>query len=158
MYSFERTFDMDFVTECLTSPSVWRMSKNDLFKNVEPELFFISDKLPFYYLNVEPGYGVLIGEPVDLDVYEVHVALMPKARGEAISICTQAIKWFFDNENCQKLTASIPSFNHHAMRLAKHCGFSMTGKREKAFAKDGKNYDLHLFEITRRDICQQSRQ
>lgn len=147
-YKFSRTFDLDYVTECLTNPLVWHMSTDDMFKNVDRELYFVPDTLPFYYLKVD-GYGLLIGEPKDLNVYEVHVALNEESRGLAVYICREAIRWFFDNEDCNKITAAIPSFNHHAMRIAKYVGFSSAGTREKAFIKNGKAYNLNLFELNK---------
>lgn len=126
------------------------MSANDSTGKMNPALFFLPKDLPFYYLKVEPGYGLLIGEPKGIDVYEVHVALLPNARGRAIEICTEAIKWFFENEqSCNVLTASIPSFNNLSKRLAKMVGMETTGVRYGAFLKDGRAYDLHLFEIRR---------
>lgn len=147
-YTFSRTHDMEYVTECLTSPLVWRMSTDDMFKNVDRELYFVPDTLPFYYLKVD-GYGVLIGEPKGIDIYEVHVALNENARGAAVDICREAIQWFFDNESCNKITAAIPCFNHHAMRLAKYIGFVSVGTRENAFIKDGRAYNLNLFELNK---------
>lgn len=147
---FRRTHDKKFVHACITNPAVWRMSADETTSKINPALFFIPKDLPFYYLKVDPGYGLLIGEPKGIDVYEVHVALFPEAKGMAVEICTQAIKWFFDNEpSCNVLTASIPSFNHLSKRLAKMVGMDTVGTRHGAFLKDGRAYDLHLFEIRR---------
>ena len=145
---FERTFDSEFICRCLTSPEVWRMSCSDELRNIDPELFFINDKMPLYFLKAG-DYGLLMGEPKGLNVYEVHVALLPEAKGSAIEICRDAIKWFFDNEDCDVITASIPAYNHLALRLAKYIGMESVGSREKAFIKDGVEYDLRLFEIRR---------
>lgn len=149
---FSRTYDLNYVHKCMTHPNVWRMSCNDVMKDVDPELFFLPDKIPMYFLKVDK-YGILIGEPKGLRVYEAHVALLPEANGNAVEICASAIEWFFNNEECDKITAAIPSFNHLAKRLAKHVGMAFTGVRESSFLKDGVNYDLCLYEINKEDVC-----
>ena len=147
--TFERTYDKKFIRKCVTSPAVWRMSVDDTTSKINPELFFMPKNVPFYYLKVNKGYGLLIFEFVGGGVYEGHIALLPRARGRAIEICEKAVKWFFENEDCHTVRGTVPAFNNLAKRLAKHIGMESVGIREGAFLKDGIAHDLYIFEIRR---------
>ena len=147
--TYSRTHDRKFIHTCMTSPAVWRMSFNDSLGKVNPDLFFIKKDWPFYYLRVDPDMGGLIGDPKGNKEYEVHIALLPEAKGYAVEICRGAIDWFFENEDVDCLSTAIPSFNPLSMRLAKMVGMMSTGTRHGAFLQHGRAYDLHLFEIRR---------
>lgn len=146
-YRFSRTNDKKFIRHCMTSPEVWRM--NNAIAGIDRDFFFVSNDWPFYYLKVDPDYGLLIGEPKDDKAYEFHVALLPKAKGQAVDICKNAVQWFFDNTEYNTITASVPSFNALAGRLADKIGMINVGIKHNAFQCNGKIYDSRLYEIRR---------
>lgn len=151
---YEQTDDMNFVTDCLTEPSVWRLGSDDTFGIVDPDLFFVDQKINFLWLRCGE-YGLLIGEPRNTVTIEAHVALMPNARGNSVDICKGALKWVFDNTEYSCVTASIPEFNKLAIRLANKVGMGFIGIQRKSFMKRGTLYDQHFFSLNKEDVCQQ---
>jgi len=144
---FEQTEDSDFVTRCLTHPSFIRMGCDDSFIGINPSIFFIQKNDNFWLKTGD--YGVLIGEPRNLVTYEVHVALLPNARGQAVDICVGAMRWMFSNTKAQRLNASIPEYNKLALRLASKVGMELIGINKKSFLKDGELFNQHLYGISK---------
>lgn len=151
---YERTDDMNFVTDCLTEPSVWRLGSDDKFNLVDPDLFFVDQKINFLWLKCGE-HGLLIGEPRNTVTIEAHIALLPSARGSAVEICSGAIRWLFDNTSYSCVTASVPDFNKLAIRLAGKVGMGFVGVQKGSFMKHGKLYDQHMYSINKGDVCHQ---
>lgn len=143
---FEKTEDTKFVTQCLTDPAVWRMGSDDGLAGVNPGLFFIQNNNEFW---LKSEYGVLIGRPVNMVTYDVHVALLPHARGIAVDVCKAAIAWMFENTRSMRLVASIPEFNRLAIRLANQVGMEFIGNNKKSFMKNGVLVDQLMFGISK---------
>lgn len=151
---YEQTQDECFINHCLTHPAVWRVGTDDVLSNVNPKLFFTQIDGVLYIKAGE--YGILIGRPVNYISFEVHVALLPEARGKAVDICKGAMQWLFSKSTRPlRLIASIPEYNKLAIRLARKVGMEFIGINKLSFQKDGKLFDQHLFGISKGDICQQ---
>lgn len=145
---YEWTTDNEFITKCLTHPSLWRLGTDDAMIGVNPNIFFPPiDGITY----VKAGnYGLLIGVPVNHITLDVHVALLPEAKGKAVDISKSAIKWIFDNsDKVLRLIASIPQYNHLAIKLAEKVGMELIGTNSKSFMKNGVLYDQLLFGISK---------
>ena len=149
-----RTYDTDFIVQCVTEPSVWRMIADDGFLN--PDLYFppMSDSL--YWLRAG-DYGVFMLQPHNSVTYECHTVLLPSARGKSVGIARLAVDWFFANSPCQRIITNVPDYNPLALRLAKKVGFTEIGINEKSILKNGVLHDQVLLGISKErwTICQQ---
>lgn len=149
---FEITKDQEFVKYCLTHPYVWRNSVDDALINVDPDLFFPPMNGVVYVKAGE--FGLLVGRPINFINYDVHIALLPQARGLARDICSGAMKFIFNStERPLRLTASIPSFNIKTIKLACDIGMEFIGINKKSFMVNGVLFDQHLFGIGKEDLC-----
>lgn len=143
---YESTEDADYVTRCITDPSVWRMSSDDRMLGVNPKLLFIKKNSDFW---LKTPHGILIGKPVNGITYDCHIALLPEAAGIAVDICKGAIKWMFNNTKCLRLVASVPEYNKLAIRLARESGMELMGINKKSFLKNGILFDQLMFGISK---------
>lgn len=148
----ERTCDRKFITECVTNEHVWNASRDDSL--IEKEFFFppINDSIIWLRAG---DCGVFMGQKMNHVTYDVHTILLPRARGKAVSIAKDAIRWIFDNTECLRVTTSVPSYNRLAERLAIKSGMTRFGTNYKSFQKDGVLFDQLLFGISKEDLCQQ---
>lgn len=154
MIEYGITRDESFIHRCLTDPALWRMGKDDALAGVNPRLFFAPMDGVLYVKAGE--YGLLVGMPVNHVSVDVHVALLPSARGKAVEICKGAVQWVFNNsQSVLRMTASIPECNKLAIRLAGTVGMEFIGINRKSFLKDGVLYDQHFFGISKEDVCHQ---
>ena len=151
---FELTDDSEFVTRCLTSPAVWRMGSDDSAIGINPGLFFARKNNSDIWLKAGE-YGVFIGRPINCISLDVHVALLPSARGGAVDISKDAIKWIFKNTQYMHMTASIPEYNRLAIKLAGKSGMEFIGMNKGSFMKNGKLHNQYLFGIQKEDVCHQ---
>lgn len=148
---YELTQDISFINRCMTEPAVWQAGIDDGLLNVKPEVFFVPTEGKIWLKCGE--YGLLMGEPRNAVTYEAHVALLPEARGRAVTICKGALDWMFGNTNCLRITALVPSYNRFALALAYRIGMDFVGIHTKSFLKDGKLYDQHIFGISKEVSC-----
>lgn len=150
---YEITNDETFIHRCLTDPMLWRMGKDDSLAGVNNRLFFAPMNSGIVYVRVD-DYGLLVGVPANHVSLDVHVALLPDARGKAVEICKGAMQWVFQNsQKIMRMTASIPDYNRLAIRLAKQVGMEYIGVNKKSFMREGVLYDQHLYGISKEDIC-----
>ncbi|MBP9870283.1 MAG: GNAT family N-acetyltransferase [Nitrosomonas sp.] len=153
MIEYEQTEDIDFITRCLTDPCVWRMGSDDGMAGINPGLFFVRLENKIY---LKTGlHGLLIGIPVNSIMLDVHVALLPSAKGKAAELCSGAINWVFNNTQYLRLIASIPEHNNLALKLARSVGMQFVGINSKSFMKNGCLLDQHIFGISKGDLCHQ---
>jgi len=143
----EFTDDEAFVRYCLTSPKAWRMGIDDLFKDIDPSKLVRIEKREDLW--VRTPVGVFIGRPMNCVTYDFHIALLRSAEGRAVDVSKQVIQFVFLNTSAQRLTASVPSFNLLARRLAEKSGFELIGINEKSFLRDGILHDQHFYGISR---------
>lgn len=144
----EFTDDAEFVRHCLTSPKVWRMGVDDAFKGVNPSQLKSTSKGSNVWVKTD--YGLFIGLPTNFVSYDCHIALLPSAEGRAVDISKAVMDFVFNNTQAQRLTASIPSFNFLARRLAERCEFKLIGVNERSFLRDGVLHDQHFYGISKR--------
>ena len=148
--NFEITHDIDYIRECLTNEYVWENSMDDSFKDVSKDLFF--PKMDGITYVKAGDFGLLMAMPINFITHDIHIALLPNARGMAKTICQEAIEWVFENnkERPLRLTASIPEFNKHAIKLARDVGMEFIGVNKMSFLKNGKLFNQLLFGLSRR--------
>lgn len=151
MIIYEPTTDIAFITKCMTESHVWRASIDDGMLNVNPDLFFVPTAGKLWLRAGD--YGLFLGEPRNAVTYEVHIGLLPEARGMAIDIAKGALYWLFYNTPCLKVIASIPSFNPLARRLAERCGLQLIGNNTSSFLKGGVLYDQFIYGISKEELC-----
>jgi RimJ/RimL family protein N-acetyltransferase len=150
---YELTDDSELVTRCLTNPAIWRMGSDDSVIGINPDLFF-AQKNNNVWLKAG-DYGAFIGIPINHISLDVHVALLPDARGKAVEISRGAIEWMFMNTCYLHISASIPEYNKFAIRLAREVGMEFVGINKGAFMKNGKLHNQYLFGIKKEDVCHQ---
>ncbi len=143
---YQLTNDAEYVTRCLTSPSLWRMSSDDGMIGIDPELFFATIGNNIW---LRTPHGVLIGDPRNFITCEAHLALLPEAAGIAVIICKGAIAWMFENTQFERITTSIPEYNKLAIRLALKSGMELMGVNQKSFKKNGVLFDQYLYGISK---------
>lgn len=145
---YELTKDINFITQCLADPAVWRLGSDDAMSGISPKLFF--PRLDGVVYIKAGDYGLLFGVPTNHVTLDAHVALLPSARGAAVDICRGAISWAFDNLNhLRRITSSIPEYNKLAVRLAGRVGMEFIGTNRKSFSRNGVLYDQLLFGISK---------
>jgi RimJ/RimL family protein N-acetyltransferase len=128
------------------------MGSDDGIIGINPDIFF-AQKHSDVWLKVGE-YGVFIGHPINGESLDVHVALLPEAKGKAAEVSKDAIKWMFSNSQYLHMNASIPEYNKLAIRLAEKVGMEFIGINKSSFMKDGKLHDQYLFGIKKEDVCQ----
>lgn len=149
MIEITETRDLGFLKNCLTDAWIWRNSTDDAFAGVRPTLYYPSITEGYIYLRAGE-YGLIIGIPVNLVTYDVHIVLLAKATGKARDICRAAISYVFSSYvNCQRLTASIPQDKPLVIRLAKDLGMELVGVDKKSFQRGGILLDRHMYGISK---------
>lgn len=148
---YEYTDDYDFITRCVTNPSVWRMGSDDGMVDIDPELYFIKPGGVIWVRAEE--YGVFAFEKRNHITYDVHTTLLPNARGKSVEIAKGVVRWFFENSNCLRITTTVPEFNHLATRLSLMAGMTLIGVNKKSFLKNGQLFDQYLYGISKEDLC-----
>lgn len=143
-----RTIDEEYVARCYAS--VWKNIADDF--TINQTLFFpdMSDKN--YWLTAHhegEELGVLLGRPISPVLYEAHLIFLPCARGLASQAARHAVRWMFDNTQCERIIGCIPAYNKLAIKLAHNAGFQEFGINEKSFMKNGKLWDQVFLGISR---------
>lgn len=95
--------------------------------------------------------GLFMFEHVTPICYDIHSAMLPKYWGCGIAHkCGLAASlYIFFETKCEKITTSVPSYNHSAKRMAVSAGMSPEGRNRASFMKDGVIYDQDLFGFTK---------
>lgn len=143
-----RTIDEEYVARCYAS--AWKYIVDDF--SMEQSLFFpdMSDKN--YWLTAhheEEELGVFLGRPISPILYETHIVLLPCARGLAAKAARHAVRWMFENTQCERLIGCVPVYNKLAINVAHNAGFEDFGINEKSFMKNGKLWDQVFLGISR---------
>lgn len=143
-----RTVDEEYVARCYAS--VWKDIADDFTE--DQTLFFPDMSEKNYWLTAyhdEQELGVFLGRPISSIQYEVHIVLLPEAKGLSAQAARHAVKWMFDNTPCERLIGCIPVYNKLAIRVAHDSGFTDFGINEKSFMKNGKLWDQVFLGISR---------
>lgn len=147
----ERTYDVGFITKCLTDDAVWSASSDDA--PLDKDLVFPPVPADDSVIWVRAGdYGVFMAKKVNHIEFECHTCLLPTARGKAKQIGREVLASFFANTNCLRLTTKIPEFNRLAVRLAEANGFTKYGTNPKSFMKGGVLYATYLYGISKDEL------
>jgi RimJ/RimL family protein N-acetyltransferase len=97
--------------------------------------------------------GLFLFFPWNYTTYELHVAILPKYRGQhSIEAGTMAGMWMFNNTVCRKIVTMIPKQNYKAKALAIAVGMQQEGINRQSYMKDGVLYDQYLFGICKGDV------
>lgn len=150
---YEITHDAEYIKYCLTHPAVWRHVCDDGLINIDPRLYFPPMEGVIYVKAEE--YGIILGRRLNLINYDVHIALLPSARGRAVEICKGAIEWFFNINNLPiRLNASVPTSNVHVINLIEKIGMRFIGINHASFMLNGVLHDQYLYGLSKEDLCQ----
>ncbi len=151
---YEITNDAEFIKYCITHPAVWRHIHDDAAKNIDPKLYFPPMSGVIYIKAGE--FGLILGKRLNYINYDVHIALLPNARGRAVEICRGAMEWFLKASDLPlRLTASIPSNRQYVIKLAEKIGMQYIGVNKKSFLLNGVLYDQIIYGISKEDLCHQ---
>jgi RimJ/RimL family protein N-acetyltransferase len=148
--SISRTFDEQFIYDCVTHPSNWGMVTDDGHSGYE--LFFPDLRDSNYWLRVESNgkiLGLFLATQKSIACYEVHSALLPEARGMSAELAKSAICWMFENTPCKRIIAWIPKYNELAGKMAIDAGLKLCGINKESFMKNGILHDEYLFGVSK---------
>jgi RimJ/RimL family protein N-acetyltransferase len=140
------TTDIDFITRCILANYDWLTDDGDTC----PGLYFPPFGDNITWVKVEE-YGVFLLEQKNFVMFECHTALLPTARGKAVDIGKQALKWAFENTPALRIITAVPETNQLALRMALKSGFIQYGINTGSFCKHGKLYSQFLLGINKGD-------
>ncbi|MDE1868048.1 MAG: GNAT family N-acetyltransferase [Thaumarchaeota archaeon] len=143
-----QTFDEEYIARC--HASVWKEIADDF--SVNQTLFFPDMSDRNYWLTAHHDgeeLGVFLGRKLNPIHYEAHIILLPSARGLASKAARHAVRWMFDNTQCERLIGCIPVYNKLAINVAHNAGFEDFGINKNSFMKNGKLWDQVFLGISR---------
>lgn len=155
-----RTNKIEVVLRVLKHPSILPnlvestgLSAEDLDLShaiVDPRLYFIMPNEDSVFIFI----------PKNSITYEIHVAILRKARRMARINFIRVLDWMFSNTGMTKLIASIPTCNNLAILSAGSNGMKHEGVSTKSYKFNDEVYDMHNFGLTKDEfmealLCQQ---
>lgn len=150
MITIERTFDVDYIRQCVTHPKLWEYLTDDGCPSPQAYIPIITDVV--YWLKpAEDGndLGVFMVHPHNYICYEVHTCLLPKIWGRSRECTVPLIEWVFKNTNCRRLITNVPNYNARALKLALNSGLVIFGTNEKSIIKNGILHDQIMLGISK---------
>jgi len=146
------------VNRLLADESVWPMASEDgttTFDRYHSADQYLMSEICYVLMPREDI--VFIGFPRYRVQYEVHISMLPSARGRTgIRAGRKAIEYMWQNTSARKLVGFIPAYNKAAIKFAELTGFKKEGILSKSFKKDGKMHDMVIFGINKgEDKCHQ---
>lgn len=150
MILFKRTWDTKLVESIVTHPKLYRHVTDDHSPRpedwrapVDPRVWYVlaydGDELLGLYLVLE-----------DLDAWEIHVCLLPRAWGETALRASREIgPWLFRQSECPRLECAIREDNRLALRLALRAGFRVIDRLPSSWLQDGRAYDRMVLSLDR---------
>ena len=148
--TFERTEDAERVCRILTERRCWETIRDDFTE--APDFRPNADSRIWYVIAREDGrdLGLFIFVPRNTVLWEWHVAVLPWAWGFASRRAgRQAIEWFFEQTQCERLIGEIAEFNRCAIAYAQAMGMQQYGRNPRSFARHGRLWDVVLFGLSR---------
>lgn len=147
MLTFERTRDIELVRSIVAHPRVYRAG---LLPDYAPprEAYSPPANESIWYMipkRNDVPLGVFFFIPQNPVWWEVHMALLPDAWGEATQISRSMARWLGENTSCRKLTASIPHYNRLALQMVQRIGMTHIGINAGSVLKDGQLHDQSIF-------------
>ncbi len=146
---FTYTTDAALVKSILSEPRCFRRMNND---PVSLATINAMDTLPTRLLFAVPSVrknALFVMSSLAPGVSEVHFCVTPSAWGQAEYIVNEFLGWIWRTTSIKRLVGPVPSHNRLALRIARQTGFRHVETKPAAAAKDGKQYDLLVMEISR---------
>lgn len=150
IYTVERTTDRDAVRAVLLHPEIWPWVHEDHETDFEPDF----DRA-FFLLCKHHGetIGVVQFEPVGNCSLNGHYAFLPSGWGKpAFQLASNALAWAFVQQRAYAVIGVQPTCNRRALAFTKRLGFKERNRVSKAWLKDGKRWDLIVFEKIRKRL------
>ena len=149
------TDDAEYIKSVLLHESIWEWISDDSCSKdgFEPVITHGID----YLIPVRDGVplGLLMLVKCNAATVELHTAILPEHRGKGLSEVFLALQSWAYGKGFSRIRTWVSDSNRPAYVSAKRIGFDLVGTEQKAFLKDGKLHDLHLFGVT---LCQQQYQ
>lgn len=141
----ERTHDMTLVREIMTHKSIYKHLMPDNFVSAE-NFNPVDDDLFYYLLPKSDGkvMGIIFLSPLNMVLYQGHVALLPEFYGQGIEAVTEGIAWLRRNTDIAKLLAFVAEDNGLAKSMLEKTGFYEQAIIEKSVIKRGNLMNLYL--------------
>lgn len=93
--------------------------------------------------------GLFTGRFLNAIAVEVHVAMLPGARGaRAVEAARAALAWLKAHTPARKVLGYTPAPYRHAHRFMRAVGFAREGLLTRAFLKHGQRHDLVLYGLS----------
>ena len=152
LITLKETSDVDYLFSVFTHPDVWDwVSDDDCVKDdYQPTIHQLITYLAPELDGVPIGCLMLVR--CNAVTVELHTAILPEYRGKCIGEVFKALMAWLDDSQFSRIRTWVPDWNKAAYIAAKRVGFELVGTETKAFLKDEKLHDLHLFGVTK---CQQ---
>jgi L-amino acid N-acyltransferase YncA len=84
--------------------------------------------------------------------YEVHISMLPSARGRAgVKAAKKSVAYMWRATKARKLVGYIPTYNKAAVKFGHLVGFTTEGILTKSFKKDGKMHDMVILGLNREE-------
>lgn len=92
----------------------------------------------------DDGFFLLV--PKNGVAYELHVAFLPKCRGQKVNeYAKDMFEWLSENTPAKKLIAEIPKYNYRAKAAAIKNGFVLHGISTNSFMKNNRLMDQYIY-------------
>lgn len=93
--------------------------------------------------------GAFIFLPQSTICYEVHLALLPAARGLAAEALRGVIAWLFACSPARRIVGAVPAYNSLANWCAWRAGMEKYGENSRAIQKNGTLHSLVLWGVSK---------
>ena len=166
--TFQRTYDLHFVTSILAHPRIFPHIGDDFagpregfMPNSDSRIWWVEAKGETEDRRQETEHsdsrlltprllGLFMFLPRSTVLWEMHVSLLPSAWGPpGLRAGRQVIPWVFEHTTCRRLIGEVPRSNTLAIRWAKACNFVEYGVNPRAFMKHGELQDLILLGVSK---------
>jgi RimJ/RimL family protein N-acetyltransferase len=150
MITLKRAQDLEIVRLIITDPAVYRHMVSDGSPDLESFRPVEHEKV-WYMIAFDDaellGLFMLVWlSPILLDL---HVCLLPNARGRALQAYRRGLEWLWANTKCLKVTGNTPADNRLALRVAKLAGLEVIGVNEDSLMRNGKLIDQVILGMKR---------
>ena len=143
---FKRTHDFELVRQVFTHPAIYRYMGDDYAPT--PEAFEVHTHPCIWYVEARDAdglLGIVSFVPQSRVCWEMHLALLPEARGKRSRELGRLIyRWVFANTECRRIVAGIPETNRLAIAWARRAGMVEFGRNQAAFLTGGRLVALVL--------------
>lgn len=148
----QRTYDKDLIESVIFRDDIFDCISEDGFS--KDEFFIDFDSNIFLLVSVgKEVAGIYILESKSSSTMEIHANIFKEYRSQySIEISKEVLKWFIDNTDKIKLTASVPVKYMNVVSFCIKNGFSVEGCNRMSYVKNGVVYDQVNLGSTRSEI------